>query len=210
MVRPFDKEYRLGLRERKKQATAERLYRTALNLFSERGYDATTVEEIAQAADVAKGTFFNYFPTKDAVLGYAGHRQLRLVHDAMAADQGFERRSVYEQLMLVFDTLAAGIQDDREAMRVVSLEVYRSVSAFSETASVSRQLYELLLEIVRRGQRRGELRADLAAPAESMALLVMAAYFYTFFAWLERENPPALAVLLHIQLDLLLQGMKSH
>ena len=199
----------MGLRERKKQATAERLYRTALDLFSERGYDATTVEEIAQAADVAKGTFFNYFPTKDTVLGYAGHRQMRLVHEVMAADQGFERRPVYEQLTFVFETLAAGIQDDHEVMRVVALEVYRSVSAFSETASVSRQLYELLLEIVHRGQRRGELRSDAAAPAKSMALLLMAAYFYTFFAWLEPEDPPAFAVLLHVQLDLLLQGMQS-
>jgi hypothetical protein len=67
-----------------------------------------------------------------------------------------------------------------------------------------------LLEIVGRGQQRGELRADLAAPAESMALLIMAAYFYTFFAWLEREYPQDLNLLLHIQLDLLLQGMKSH
>jgi AcrR family transcriptional regulator len=208
-VRPLEKESGLGLRERKKQATAERLYRTALALFRERGYDATTVEEIAQAAEVAKGTFFNYFPTKDAVLGYAGHRQIHLVHEAIAADHGFEERPVSEQLMLVFETLAAGIQDDREAMRVVALEVYRSISAFSETASVSRQFYELLLEIVRRGQRRGELRADANAPAQSMALLLMAAYFYTFYAWLEPEDPPAFAVLLHIQLDLLLQGMKS-
>lgn len=208
-MRPPEREHRLGLRERKKQATAERLYRTALNLFSERGYDATTVEEIAQAAELAKGTFFNYFPTKDAVLSYAGHRQMRLLHEAMAGDQGFEGRSVYEQLTLVFDTLAAGIQDDHEAMRLVSLEVYRSVSAFSDTTSSARQLYELLLDVVRRGQGRGELRADIAAPAESMALLVMAAYFYTFFAWLELDNPPALALMLHVHLDLLLQGMKS-
>lgn len=208
-MRPLEREPRVGLRERKKQETAERIYRTALNLFSERGYDATTVEEIAQAADVAKGTFFNYFPTKDAVLSYAGHRQMRLVHEAMAGDQGFKERSVYEQLTLVLETLAAGIQDDREAMRVVSLEVYRSVSAFSDTTSSARQLYEVLLDIVRGGQRRGEFRADLAAPAESMALLVMAAYFYTFFAWLELDNPPALALMLHVHLDLLLQGMKS-
>lgn len=199
----------MGLRERKKQATAERLYRTALHLFSERGYDATTVEEIAQAAEVAKGTFFNYFPTKDAVLSYAGHRQMRLVHEAMAADPGFEERSVYEQLTLVFDTLAAGIQDDREAMRVVSLEVYRSISAFADTTSSARQLYELLLDLIRRGQERGELRAGIATPAESMALLVMAAYFYTFFAWLELDTPPALALMLRVHLDLLLQGMKS-
>ena len=41
-----------------------------------------------------------------------------------------------------------------------------------------------------------------------MALIMMATYFITFFAWLELENPPALAVMLHVHLDLLLQGMK--
>ena len=57
----------------------------------------------------------------------------------------------------------------RERKKQATAErLYRSVSAFSETASVSRQLYELLLEIVHRGQQRGELRADAAAPAESI------------------------------------------
>jgi hypothetical protein len=75
---------------------------------------------------------------------------------------------------------------------------------------MSARILLVLLEIVSRGQQHGELRADLAAPVESMALLVMAAYFYAFFAWLEQEYPPELNLLLHIQLDLLQQGMQSH
>jgi hypothetical protein len=42
-----------------------------------------------------------------------------------------------------------------------------------------------------------------------MALILMGTYFYTFFAWLELDNPPALALMLRVHLDLLLQGMKS-
>ncbi len=204
--RSDQRQQRLGLRERKKQEYAEHLYRTALRLFRERGYDATTVEEIAQAAEVAKGTFFNYFPTKDAVLGYAGQRQMRVLHEAMAATEDFNRQPVFEQLTFIFDTLAAGIQDDREDLRVVSLEVYRSTSAFSHTTSSARQLYELFIGIVQHGQERGELRTTVLA--ESMALILMATYFYTFFAWLELDHPPALAVMLRAHLDLLLQGMR--
>ncbi|MEU1119099.1 MULTISPECIES: TetR/AcrR family transcriptional regulator [unclassified Streptomyces] len=61
-------EETLGLRERKKRQTAMRIWRTALDLFLERGYDKVSVAEIAAAAEVSKMTVFNYFGTKEDVL----------------------------------------------------------------------------------------------------------------------------------------------
>ncbi|WP_225832994.1 TetR/AcrR family transcriptional regulator [Streptomyces sp. NK08204] len=55
----------MGLRERKKQQTAMRIYRTAIALFAEKGFDAVSVQEIADAAEVSKMTVFNYFGTKE-------------------------------------------------------------------------------------------------------------------------------------------------
>ena len=55
-------------RDRKKAAVRARLYEAAWRLFVEDGFDETTVEEITDAADYAKGTFFNHFPTKESVL----------------------------------------------------------------------------------------------------------------------------------------------
>jgi len=55
----------LGLRARKKEQTRRAIGDAAVQLFSERGFDAVTVADVAQAADVSEGTVFNYFPTKE-------------------------------------------------------------------------------------------------------------------------------------------------
>src|SRR2546425_11230570 len=63
-------------RQRRSAEIRERLFRAALQLFAQKGFLETTVADITESADVGKGTFFNYFPSKDHILVAFGEMQL--------------------------------------------------------------------------------------------------------------------------------------
>lgn len=79
-----------GLRERKKEQTRQRIAAAALRLFGDRGFDAVTVNEVAEAAEVAKATLFAYFPTKESlVLHGVGDDDLAGIAARRPAGQSF-------------------------------------------------------------------------------------------------------------------------
>src|SRR5258708_22675862 len=114
----YNRQSQLRLRGHKKQDTAERIYRAALRLFRERGYAATTIDEIAQAAGVANGTFFSYYPIKDAVLSHFGRQQMRLVEEAIAMLPAFAKIPAYGPSLVDRNLLAAVGQGERQFLHI--------------------------------------------------------------------------------------------
>src|ERR1700739_2242379 len=70
-------------RQRRGAEIRERLFRASLDLFAQKGFAETTVEDITEKADVGKGTFFNYFPSKDHILLAFGEMQLSKLETAI-------------------------------------------------------------------------------------------------------------------------------
>src|SRR5438132_11247396 len=70
-------------RERRKEETRNHIFQAAMKLFEKKGAFKTTVEEITAEADVGKGTFFNYFPSKEAIFGALAERKLGIITRAV-------------------------------------------------------------------------------------------------------------------------------
>jgi AcrR family transcriptional regulator len=97
-----------GLRERKKQKTRESIQRTALQLFERQGYEETTIDQIAAAAEISPSTFFNYFPTKEDVVLFDAY-------DPVAIRMFLERpkdEPLNVGLRKVLESLAAAFERD--------------------------------------------------------------------------------------------------
>ena len=105
-----------GKREAGKLARRDRLYDAAVTLFREQGYEHTTVDQITRRAGVAKGTFFNYFPTKDAVLRYMGAREIGRLGAATLAGGS---TSAVGNLKRFMAALATGMEGDRELVKLI-------------------------------------------------------------------------------------------
>ena len=119
----------MGLRERKKEQTRQRITETAYRLFGERGFDGVTVAEVARAAEVAEATLFNYFPTKEHLF-YSGLEAFgaRLLDAVRTRRAGEPAVAAVRRVVLgdggLLDRIAAGdrvaLEQARTTARVVS------------------------------------------------------------------------------------------
>lgn len=167
-------------RQRRSAEIRERLFRAALKLFAEKGIAETTVEDITNAADVGKGTFFNYFPSKDHILLAFGEMQLGKLEEAVKT-----ARSTNEPMPQFLRAL--GVRMTQEPTRNPAiiralLQAYLSTTPVREAMiDLQNRVHALHTQMIQLGQKRGEIRSDL--PAADIAYVFRQTIFGTLLIW---------------------------
>ena len=167
-------------RQRRSAEIRERLFRAALNLFAEKGFAETTVEHITEAADVGKGTFFNYFPSKDHLLVAFGEMQLAKLQAAIEM-----ARQTSEPMPQFLRSL--GVRMTQEPTRNPAiiralLQAYISTTPVrSAMIDLQKRMHALHTQMIQLGQERGEIRCDL--PAAEIAHVFRQTIFGTLLIW---------------------------
>lgn len=152
-------EVELTRRERKKEATKDRIFKAAMKLFKDKGFEATTVDDIAAKADVAKGTFFNYFPRKEAVFGYLGEEWLAQAEEQAAAIMARPGRGRGPELIAMFAELAAFYEQEPALSKYVVQEWMHN--QYSGADEMCMRWDSLGMRLIRQLQATGELRTDV-------------------------------------------------
>ena len=172
----------MGRRERKKEETKRRIYVAALELFHAKGFAHTTVDEITERADVAKGTFFNYFPHKESVLSYLSEEWLKRVEEQAARPY----KLAAERITALFTAVASAYGENRELTHMVVAAGMEQMLCPEDRQNRSR-FVSLVKEAIGEGQSTGEFRPDLAPHAIFLAL--GAAFMGTLFWWAGHRHP---------------------
>jgi len=178
-------------RARRKEQTRERIVDAAVELFIGQGYDATSVDQIAAAADVARGTFFNHFPGKEDVTHAWIERRRDEIRNTIAAASAPDAAA---RILEGFKVAAALYDADSAARRPMVRTWIRCGGPFGPGHG---QTAESIRTVLNAGQQAGQLRKDL--DTRTAALLLQDTFLGALCRWaaadtdsLEQHLQPAL------------------
>jgi TetR/AcrR family transcriptional regulator, regulator of mycofactocin system len=160
-----------GLRQRKKDSSRRAIEDAAWELFAEKGYEETSINDIAERADVAPRTFFRYFPTKEAVMYPQFEELLQSVREAFRARPVDE--PVVTSLFESFDVLAGSLEGEGSRARQRMAMMKRPGQHPPGTEFFRTRLGEVTAELVleREGDNEeGRMRARLASGLVSVLI----------------------------------------
>ncbi|QHT62683.1 TetR/AcrR family transcriptional regulator [Paenibacillus lycopersici] len=188
-------------RELKKEQTRARIKEAALSLFSEQGYEPATVEAIAKQAGVAKGTFFNYFASKDELIcdlqGLFATNEAAKLKDTPGP--------LVPRLQLLIFEIVKRFELNKPLTRALFQGMLGNGSSLVKHNELLGALSETLLPLVRQAQENGEIRKDM--PAEMLAQQAFQTYFGTLFVWAMEAGDEPLATRMTMTFELFFKGI---
>lgn len=175
---------KISRRKRKKDQTRQRLLSASLELFHEQGYSATTIENITERADVAKGTFFNYFPTKEALLSELSVWGIEKLQTAIDVSNSAPQSPV-ARIKLLMRLLQ---EQMGEKMKLPRRAYVARLFTPPPTQHPRHRLSGILTDLVIEAQTRGEIRAELDAVLVSKLLHM--SFFWSMVTCQENDDGP--------------------
>lgn len=164
----------MSIREEKKQRNKQAIVEAAISLFSEQGYENTSIEQIARAAGVGKGTVYSYFQTKKDLLKGFCEDELEKIHLELVKRSN-QDASILEQMLTIYMTEFHHVTQNREFGRLYMREsIFPKDTDIQDDMETDEKYFQMLFPILQKGQERGELRKDVE-------LLYITAHFYSLY-----------------------------
>jgi AcrR family transcriptional regulator len=174
-------------RERRKLELRGRIVEAAIELFDERGFEATKVADICERADVVNKTFFNHFPTKQHLLREIAESQIAVLFADIASVR--ERHATTrERITAFFERIANNIDAAGPMRRELVTEMIHATESSGDGSVQSRRLQEAFAAMIRDGRVKGDVIAD--HPIATQADLVLGTFYALMFGWAHATDFP--------------------
>ncbi|MCA9838153.1 MAG: TetR/AcrR family transcriptional regulator [Trueperaceae bacterium] len=191
-----------SLREQQKRDRKDRIFNAAMRLFNEKGFQETTVVDIARAARVSRGTVFNYFPYKEAILIDDLAQKL---DDMRGRVSGSSPTNPLEALYAIFDELASFAEANPNHILPLSYELLNPDPERSKHAFMSLPLVPFIYEFLTQARTQNLIRSDFSR--ERLARTIANTYFLTALQWAAYRQDRSIHDELKKALKLTLEGI---
>ncbi|NOZ76847.1 MAG: TetR/AcrR family transcriptional regulator [Euryarchaeota archaeon] len=194
----------LSLREKKKRETKNRIFEVASRLFKEKGFEKTTVDEITKEAGIAKGTFFNYFPTKVALLGYFAEQKDELIGN-LIKEEITKDIPTKEKIKNVLIHLAKSNEEDKELAKIMVFEYIKNAwKRPSHPTGRGARFASVMIHLLQEGVEKGDVRGiDIQDAAENLTAI----YFHSLILWLRSETDYSFSEDISKKVDMVFDGI---
>jgi AcrR family transcriptional regulator len=170
-----------GLREKKKQRQRDTIVKAAVGLFRERGFEQTRIQDILERAEISLGTFYNYFPGKDAVLDDFGGNVIASYIELARHELESEDQPVADRVRALALACGKAFSSDPAFMTVVVTQS-RAFGGRGQLPAHDVPIYRLLALLFEEGQAKGEIRRDI--PPVELAETFSGIFMFTVVSWL--------------------------
>ena len=164
-------------RELNKLRCRQRILKASRQLFSGKGYEETTIEDVAERAEISKATLYNYFPSKESLLIGIAEAELADIRRLIAQDLRDEARSLLKlrRVMEVF------VVDSIPYISLSRKITYLNSCEESPLYATRLTMMKIMRQLVEEAQDQGDFRADV--PADDIVDMVMGIYLMAQFEW---------------------------
>lgn len=163
-----------GLREIKKTKTRAAILDAALHLFTRQGYENTSINQLAKAAGIGKGTIYGYFQTKSEIFLAFCEDQLAFVYRELA-EKSNPGTPLIEQLLTLFMGEFRFVNRNKEFGRILMREtVFPKELTIERSRELDNKYIDLMVPMFKQAQKCGELRTDLE-------LILVVGHFYALY-----------------------------
>lgn len=192
-------------RDRRKLETRDRIYLAALRLLSEHDFDTVTVEMITEAADVGKGTFFNYFSSKEAIVSSYFESQIQQLTETLKAvssgsptdewpaDKEYESAEggpFWQKMVAIVHHSAERRDKNKHFTRTLLSLALTNPQVRAANLLFRQRLVEVIRGLIEEAQRQGELRRDVTA--DSLAEFMFGTHLAALYVWSQSETEEGL------------------
>ncbi len=193
----------LSIREQQKRDRKQRIFSTAMKLFETQGFQETTVLTIAKAAKVSRGTVFNYFPYKEAILIEHLAQELTQMQDRVKTEA--ISKTAVESLYEIFEELAHFVESNSSLVLPLSYELLNPDPERSRQAFISLPLVAIIYDFLTKAREENLIRSDYSR--ERLARIIANNYFLTALQWASYRQDRSIKDELRTSLKLTLEGI---
>jgi AcrR family transcriptional regulator len=192
-------------RERKKRETRQKIFNAAIKLFKEHGFEATTIDMISEEADVARGTIFLHFTSKESILANWGYERLQEIEERREEwDFG---ESCKQRVLRIYKILNEVNIQNYDFIKVLIESSMKHRRVLESEKNVYIELRELFADLIEEAQEKGRLKTKFNPLVAANMLENI--YYNALYDWVRSEGAWPLEEIMEEKVSIVFEGLDA-